>query len=802
MKNFFVAGIMSMLALVASAQTLTVSDAETGKPIEYATIHSKNPEAFVTTNAKGQADISAFKGSVLIEIRSVGFKPIKYSYEELQSMDFKVKMNFSVIDIDEFVVSASRWNQSTSDVPARVITISPSEIALQNPQTAADLLAASGAVFVQKSQQGGGSPMIRGFATNRLIYSVDGVRMNTAIFRGGNIQNVISLDPFAIESAEVLFGPGSVIYGSDAIGGVMSFTTLVPELSLSDTALITGKAVARYSSANGEMSGHFDVNVGWKKWAVLSSFSTNNYGDLRMGAHGPDDYLRPFYVQRQDSADVMLVNRDPRIQVPTGYSQINMMQKIRFRPNEKWDFQYGFHYSETSDYSRYDRHIRYRNNGMPRYGEFSYGPQIWMMNNLSISHTSSGKLYDQMNIKLAQQYFEESRISRDFNQNNRETRTEEVDAYSVNVDFAKSLGKKNKFFYGFEYVRNDVHSVGVDEDISTGTKTPGAARYPQSQWSSAGVYINNQWKVSDKFLLQAGARFNSIKLGADFDTTFYPFPFTRADLNHSALNGSLGAVFRPNEKLVISANLSTGFRAPNVDDIGKVFDSEAGSVVVPNPGLESEYAYSADLGIAKVFGEFAKIEINGFYTMLQNALVRRNYTLNGLDSIMYDGTLSRVQAIQNAATANVYGAQLAVECKLGGGFTLAGNLNFQKGEEELDDASTSPSRHAAPLFGALRLGYSDKKLSMQFYTMYSAAVLHKNMPVEEIGKPELYAKDENGNPWSPSWYTLNFKALYKVTDYFSVSAGLENISDQRYRPYSSGLTAAGRNFILSFRANF
>ncbi len=76
------------------------------------------------------------------------------------------------------------------------------------------------------------------------------------------------------------------------------------------------------------------------------------------------------------------------------------------------------------------------------------------------------------------------------------------------------------------------------------------------------------------------------------------------------------------------------------------------------------------------------------------------------------------------------------------------------------------------------------------------------MPVGEQGKTEIYAKDENGNPYSPGWYTLNFKALYQITNYLAVSAGLENITDQRYRPYSSGISAPGRNFILSLRANF
>ncbi len=377
------------------AQIITIKFQDNGQPVEMATLASESPRAYATTNAKGQANISAFKNAEKIEIRFLSYKTEIKSYAELEAASFNIELIPSGVTLDAVVVSATRWNQPSNDIPGKITIIQSKEIALQNPQTAADMLAASGKVFIQKSQQGGGSPMIRGFATNRLLYSVDGIRMNTAIFRAGNLQNVISLDPFTIEEAEVLFGPGSVIYGSDAIGGVMSFQTLTPQLSVTDKPLTTGKAVARYSSANNEITAHFDVGIGWKKWSLLSSVSSNKYGDLKMGSKGPDEYLRPFYVQRQDSVDVVVTNDDPRIQRPSGYSQINMMQKLRFKPNDKWNFEYGFHYSVTSEYSRYDRHIRYKN-GLPRYGEWYYGPQKWMMNNLSVSHNSNNKVYDQM----------------------------------------------------------------------------------------------------------------------------------------------------------------------------------------------------------------------------------------------------------------------------------------------------------------------------------------------------------------------------------------------------------------------
>ncbi|MFZ2055369.1 MAG: TonB-dependent receptor [Candidatus Aminicenantales bacterium] len=801
MRKTFIMLFLLGISVSAYSQTITIKDRETGELIELVSLMSEIPKASAATNAEGKADISAFKGSEKIVISRLGYKTVVMSFMKLESLSFELSLQPSPFDLHEVVVSATRWRQDSSDVPSKIISIPTDDVALQNPQTAADLLGISGEVFIQKSQQAGGSPMIRGFATNRLLYAVDGVRMNTAIFRAGNIQNVISLDPFAIENTEVLFGPGSMIYGSDAIGGVMSFQTLTPQFSLSSEPMINGGATARYSSANAEKTGHFHVNVGWKKWASITSISSFDYGHLRQGSHGPDDYLKPFYAQRQDAVDRVITQDDVLMQIPSAYSQNNLMQKVRFQPNEKWDIQYGFHYSETSPYGRYDRHNRLRN-GLPRYAEWDYGPQKWMMNNLTITHSGGNAAFDQMTVRLAQQSFEESRIDRSLNDDGRHIRVEEVEAYSVNLDFTKSTGKKSVLFYGLEYVNNDVTSTGTDEDISTGLSVPGPARYPQATWQSIAAYVSDQYRFSDKFLLQAGLRYNQFKLDAEFDTTFYPFPFTTANLNNGALTGSIGGVYRPSSSWVISANLATAFRSPNVDDMGKVFDSEPGAVVVPNPDLEAEYAYSADLGFAKVFGDTVKIDLTGYYTSLKNAMVRRDFTLNGEEYIIYDGVLSRVQAIQNAAVANVHGIQAGIEVKLPSGFSFSSDLNYQDGEEELDDRSISPSRHAAPLFGVSRFAYDDNKLNLQLYLLYQGEFKHEDLAEEEKAKTEIYALDANGNTYAPGWYTLNVKAMYRLSNLWRLSAGIENLADQRYRPYSSGISGPGRNFVLSLSTIF
>jgi hemoglobin/transferrin/lactoferrin receptor protein len=791
------------IGISIQAQVVTVTDVKTEKPLANATFVAEGNASFAVTNAKGKADISAFANAENIEIRLLGYETFRLSYDDMAEKEFRIALQPADFDLDQVVISASRRIERDRVIPNRVRKIAPKEVALQNPQTAADLLATSGEVFIQKSQQGGGSPMIRGFATNRLLIAVDGVRMNTAIFRSGNLQNVISLDPFALSGAEVIFGPGSVIYGSDAIGGVMSFQTLTPQLSTDDSPIVTGNAIARFASANNENTVHFDVNVGGRKWSSVTSFTYTDYGDLRMGSTGPDDYLRTFTVERIDSTDVVVDNPDPEVQLNTGYSQINLMQKVRFAPNAEWDFNYGFHYSTTSNNPRYDRLIRTRD-GVPRSAEWYYGPQLWMMNQLSATHRRAGGIYDILTARIAHQRFEESRIDRDFNDDLRNIQEETVDAISINIDLTKTLGKGKELLYGGEIVSNWVFSRGSRENILTNIRVLSTSRYPDSYWGSYGLYATYRMELLDNLALNAGARYNAFDIEARFITQSItlPLPVEESNINDGALTGSLGLVYEEYNDIRIGAVVSTGFRAPNIDDIGEVFDSERGSVVVPNPELDAEYATNFEVGLSKVFAKRLKINLTGYYTLLNNAMVRRDFTFNGQDSIPYRGELSQVQAIQNAAEARVYGIQAEMEIRLNEYFDFLTQFNWQEGEEELDDGSVSPSRHAAPWFGVSRFTYTQDDLTLELNAQYSGEFAFEDLNVGEQGKPFLYATDGNGNPYSPAWYTLNLRAMYALNDTWTISGGVENLTDQRYRTYSSGIAAAGRNVVLSVRAGF
>lgn len=704
--------------------------------------------------------------------------------------------------LSEITVSANRWEQNIADVPNKVTTIDQSLISFENPQTAADLLAISNSVFIQKSQLGGGSPMIRGFATNRVLLVVDGVRMNNAIFRSGNVQNVISLDANTIDEAEVLFGPGAVMYGSDAIGGVMDFHTMKPIYAIEKKPVITGNAMMRYSSANNERTAHADVGVGFNKLAFLSSVTRSVYDDLRMGSDGPEEYTRPDYVVRENGNDVVKMNNDKNVQKFTGYDQWNLMQKASFKPSEWFEASYAFHYSKTSDYPRYDRLILRDDNNQLDNGDWYYGPQRWEMHQLQFKYTLPSSLADQIKLNVAYQDFEESRHNRGFGSPTRTNRFEDVKAFSVNLDVDKKLSEVTTLYYGGEYITNNVYSSAYRLNIENGDVSGVSTRYPNdSDWRSGAAYVSLRYKPNELWTTNLSARITRISAYAKFDKSMFDFPFDDARVEKTAVNSSVGIVYHPSYALKWYANLSTGFRAPNIDDLGKVFDSEPGNVVVPNPGLTPEYAYSAETGFATIIRGALKLDMSVYYTILDNAIARGPTTFNGNDSIVYDGEKSRVLSLQNISEVWVAGIQAGLEIDLTPRIGLRTNASFQEGEERDPElAQHHRPTHVPPFFGATHLTYKTKQLKFDVYSNYNGKVSFSNLPLSERGDAHLYAKDKDGNPYSPSWLTLNVKTSFRFNRHFSVDAGVENIMDKRYRPYSSGISAPGRNFIFAVRA--
>ena len=704
---------------------------------------------------------------------------------------------------NETVVSANKSTEKRKDVAQKIQVIRAAEIQFQQQTSMADVLANSGSVFVQKSQLGGGSPIIRGFETNKVLLVVDGIRMNNAIYRGGHLQNVLTLDQANLDRAEVLFGPGSVIYGSDAIGGVMSFQTKKPVFSTSDQLLVRSAAYMRGFSAGAGYAANAQVNVGSKRWASLTSISYSNFGDLRQGKNRSAAMgnlgFRPWYVAQVNGQDSMVVNSDSSLQVGSGYTQFDVLQKLSFIQKPGVQHHLNLQLSNSGNIDRYDR-LTLMSGTKPKFAEWYYGPQYRLLAAYTLELSNATKFYDNARIILAYQGIEESRIDRRFQKASRNHRIEQLDIYTLNADFMKKWGA-HELRYGAEAYLNKVNSTAFAEDINTGEQTTIDTRYPDggSSMQGAALYASHTFEVSDKLIINDGIRFSQVGLQAQFiDQTFFPFPFSQIQQNHLALNGNLGLIYMPQTKLRISINGSTAFRAPNVDDLTKVFESVPGSVIVPNPELLAEYAYNAELGLQYQFMTKSTIGVNLYQTYLTNALTVQNGTFNGADSVLYDGQMSQVLMTTNKGRAYVRGFEAFLQAQLTNNLQLSGTYNYTFGRI-LTDTIPYPLDHIAPAFGKLSLRYAmlHNKLKLEGFMLYSG--WKRLDDYNFVGEDNFAYATSDG---MPSWYTLNLRANYNINNQLSIQVACENILDRNYRMFASNISAPGRNFILTLRGNF
>ena len=799
MKKLLLFFSLSLIVLACFSQSkVRVVNAKNGEAIEGVLLVSDNYST--QTDENGNANLDKFIPKENILFKHSSYLILNTTRQKIEKQGGVILLIENPIKLDEIVVSVNRWEESKSEIPHLIETIGPEAALHYSPQTTADLLGSKVGIFIQKSQMGGGSPMIRGFSANRVLIVVDGIRMNNAIYRSGNLHNVISVDANSLESTEVIFGPGSVIYGSDALGGVMSFNTLSPKLSTNQSSESFGKVYTRYSSGNFEKTIHGSYNFGGNKWAAVIASTYTDFDDLRMGSSGPDEYLRPEYVsdKKYTGSDQIIQNDNNKIQKYTGYNQFNMMGKLRYRPNDKWDVILSGHHSETGDIPRYDRLIQYSGDQLT-YADWYYGPQKWSLVSGQMQYSQQHLMFDKMNVLLGYQSYTESRHDRKVNKDALRHREEDLDIFSFNIDFGKEFDNKAELYYGAEAYLNHVGSSGISEDLLTGVTKEIAPRYPDgSKYRSIAAYYSFKYNISSKLIFQVGSRFTYTHLEGVFDPAYYNFPFDGFDMNNAAFNGNLGLVWHPTDDWQINIHGSTGFRSPNIDDAAKVFDSEPGNVVVPNPDLKPEYAQNFELNILRNIQNVAKIEVTGFYTKLNDAMVRRDFSLNGQDSIMYDGQLSKVEALVNAESAKIYGMTVNLELLISQNWRTRHDISVTRGE----DSDGYPIRHVPPTFGSSHLIYENQRWFADLYINYNGKLNFDELAPDEQDKADLYIPDENGNPYSPSWWTLSLKSNYKLNQNITLSAGVENLLDKRYRSYSSGVVSPGINAILAALIKF
>lgn len=703
----------------------------------------------------------------------------------------------NAVILNETVISATRSSQSRSAVAQNVRVMRRSEIERLNAQSSADLLQNSGAVFVQKSQQGGGSPVLRGFEASRILLVMDGVRMNNAIYRAGHLQNVVTIDQATLERAEILFGPASTVYGTDALGGAICFYTKNPVLTESGFKS-AGSAFARYGTVNDEKTGHLDFSLGGRRFAALTSVTYSDFGDLRMGKQpgleGPFG-KRLYYAERFNGKDSLVRNADPYLQKFTGFTQYDLMEKMVFQQNDRLRHTLNLQYSNSSDIPRYDRLTDPKGAGLNS-AEWYYGPQKRLLAAYTLGMKTAGFFNGGLTATASFQDIEESRHNRNFGAANRTDRIETVQVIGLTADGTKTWAE-HQLHIGLDAQYNEVTSEAQRFNVNTGEISAQSTRYPDggSQMSNAALYATHLWSTGN-WILNEGLRAGFSNLQSRFlSREFYPFPFNQVQQSSPVASGSLGAVWHGDEHWRIAINASSGFRMPNVDDLTKVFDSQKGSVVVPNADIQPEKTFNLDLNFCYQASERLRWENVVWGTLFRDAIVTDVFQFNGLDSIVYDGVLSRVLASQNKRNARLSGFTSTLEADLTDEVALYGSAGFTKGR--IVGANPKPLDHIPPTYGKAGMRLHTRSAQLEGFLLFNGKKRLADYNLE--GEDNLQYAPATG---TPAWLTLHVRGSYRFGPHLTLQAGIDNIMDLQYRTFASGINAPGRNVWLTLRTKW
>ena len=812
--NIFFSLLFILFCSEVLSQKITILDSTSGRPIRGALVFDIEKTTRSVSNRNGLINLNKFKDSDSIVFTHIVYERKTLLYNSLKEGD-NIILSPKALGLNEVVLSVSRNMQNVMTLSRKVSVINRSTTNLDIPRNTAEMLYHGGGIHVQKSQSGGGSPVIRGFEANRVLLVVDGVRMNNAIYRSGHVHNAISIDANSLERTEVIFGPSSVGYGSDALGGVIHFYTKTPRFDKDEFFDYT-KSIS-YNLRDQSKVNNYSLELSRKNWASHTSYTKSYFGDIHMGKvrnHGYEDWGLVNYYSKNINGEFFenqSVNNNPNLQRNTAYKQKDLIQKFNFKISKTARLILNFQFSESSNINRFDKLSEKNEDGKLKFAEWYYGPQKRSFISSKLSFQSK-KLFDRADIIFAYQKIDETRNKRKFGSNFLNIQDENLNVFSVNSDFFKRIDRQKSIAYGLELTNNQLNSDGFESLVNSSNLNKSISRYPNdgSSYKSVAGYFNYKRFININTNYDVGLRISTISINANWDYDFFNSnyddkyntlffqQFDGLEMNNSSLTGSLGIVHRMNDFNKISFNISSGFRSPNIDDIGKIREN-SGILNVPNMELKPEYVYTLDFGWSK-FNKNFRTNFNIYYTIL-NGTIGRDYYMGEGNRILYDEELVQTMANFNLGNSNIYGGNFELKARVLDNILINGSITYTKGST-LKDMLPMPS--IPPLFGSIKLKLMNEKSQYQLSYRFSSS---KDASSYSIGGEDGLDEtpmivDSNGNiqyVGMPAWGVFQLSSLFKTTilkrpiDFKII---LDNIFDIHYREFASGISSPGRSLNL------
>ena len=704
--------------------------------------------------------------------------------------------------LEEVVVSAYRTAEQKRRVTPEIDVIPIARIQNSLAATTVDVLAAESAVSIQKSQQGGGSIILRGMEANRVLLVVDGIRMNNLIYRGGHLQNAITVDPLSLERMEVVYGPTSNSYGSDALGGVVHFITKTPRFTPKFN--VDGKIYLKTSSVNHGSVSHMEVSATHRTLASFTSISQSIFGDLQMGRN-VNPFYGKHYWERQEyqtshlGRDTTLRNTEPWVQRGSEYSQYDFMQKLVWRRRYGHTHTLNIQRSTSSNVPRYDRltDINHITGGF-KFAEWYYGPQE---RELTAYHYRGRDVmnFQRVHFTFYNQQVEESRINRRYEALYSNHRIENVNIWGFTMDGERRM-RDQIFRIGMDGQMESLVSRAFQERVGfMEDRLPLDTRYPSggSSMNSLGVFVTHVNRIDDEYSISEGFRIGVTDMYSRFgDDDFYNYPMESVYRRTPVMSGSMGIIYTPDDKTKYTASVSTAYRTPNIDDLGKVFEAGPCMLIVPNLQLRPEQAFTLEFSKTEV-NDRGVVEWHAYATSLQSALAVQPTSLNGQDSIMYDGEMCGLYSQQNSDHGYLFGFSIQGDYRLDESTVAKGNFNVVKGRLVDEYGQVMPMDHIPP--AAYRMAIERHRGASDVECYITGATWKRIDEYLLTGEDNArYATPEG----MPAWLTVNITYSTKLSDDWYGQVGLLNILDTEYRTFASGINAPGRNLIVAARYVF
>ena len=762
--------LVLFLAVCAAGQTYSiegvVADPD-GRPLTE--VHVTLIPGWRTTlsNENGRfvfPDLAA--GNYSLRLQYIGFETETVENVTVvnQAVDLgTVRLTVRVLEaVEDVVVTATRSQQRSYNLAEAVNIVSRREIAERNAKTSAEALREEPGIAVQKTNHGGGSAIIRGFSSNQILILVDGVRLNNSTFRLGNHQYLTTVDNQMLERIEVVRGPTSVLYGSDAMGGTVNLITRLPATG-GNSIHVRRRLLTRLASADQEKTVRAEISLHGNRFAFQSGFSSKNTGDLRRGTSSRHREL-------ENSTNGLM-------QTPSGFASQDFDSKLVYRPSAMSRVIVAYQTSRQQNVPRYDK---YENDS---YQLWVYHPQRRDLAYLVYDRQIDGRFINAFKTTVSSHRQAEGR---EIQKSIHSSLTREKDDV-LTYGFAAQMNAafpKHQIIFGTELYADQVSSTRTMDDGETELR----GRYPDgATYSSMGFYLQDEISISNRLTSRVGLRSSSHSARfpqSEADDLFFNEEYSQT---FTALTGSITSIFRLDDNVSANFNVAQSFRAPNLSDLAKLGESKGDIYEIPNAQLKPERVINYEAGI-KFFGSRIRSSVSAFYSAITDLITSADALYLGESTINLDGETYRIKSKQNSGRAFIRGLEASADFQLTDSIILRTNITSCYGH---NSSAGEPVGGIPPAFGLVGIRRNFHRFHLDGFARFAGK--QSRLSSDDLDDPRI---PQGG---TPAWVTINARGGLDISSSLSVQMALENVTDLNYREHGSGINGPGRNFIITLQ---